>query len=123
MLRSPPKSSIIRKSYPSKLAIKSACPLKTSRQAVQDNGKVHHQHRYIPVKQGVGDTTDEKGLADSHIPKQQQAGVVPVCLLPVLHIGACLAHQEILAVVISKGVVRSCAVPPPPTGTGRYSEA
>ena len=36
------------------------------------------------------------GLAGSHIPKQQQAGVVSVCLLPVLHIGAGLVHQGIL---------------------------
>ena len=42
-------------------------------QAVQDGGKVRHQHRHIPVKQGVGDATGEKGLAGSHIPEQQQA--------------------------------------------------
>ena len=79
-------------------------------QAVQDGGKVRHQHRHIPVKQGVGDTTGEKGLAGSHIPKQQQAGVVLVCLLPVLHIGAGLVHQRILAVVVGKGVVVQIAV-------------
>ena len=79
-------------------------------QAVQDGGKVRHQHRHIPVKQGVGDTTGEKGLAGSHIPEQQQAGVVPVCLLPVLHIGAGLVHQGILAVVVGKGVVVQIAV-------------
>src|SRR5699024_3755605 len=45
-------------------------------QAVQDGGKVRHQNRHIPVKQRVGDTTGEKGLAGSHIPKQQQAGVI-----------------------------------------------
>ena len=80
------------------------------RQAVQDGGKVRHQHRHIPVKQGVGDTTGEKGLAGSHIPKQQQAGVVLVSLLPVLHIGAGLVHQGILAVVVGKGVVVQIAV-------------
>ena len=78
---------------------------KHARQTVQDGGKVRHQHRHIPVKQGVGDTTGEKGLAGSHIPKQKQAGVVPVCLLPVLHVGAGLVHQRILAVVVGKGVV------------------
>jgi len=61
-------------------------------QAVQDGRKVRHQHRHIPVKQGVGDTTGKKGLAGSHIPEQQQTGVVPVCLFPVLHIGAGLVH-------------------------------
>ena len=79
-------------------------------QAVQDGGKVRHQYRHIPVKQGVGDTTGEKGLASSHIPKQKQAGVVPVCLLPVLHVGAGLVHQRILAVVVGKGVVVQIAV-------------
>ena len=79
-------------------------------QAVQNGGKVRHQHRHIPVKQSVGDTTGEKGLAGSHIPKQQQAGVVLVSLLPVLHIGACLVHQRILAVVVGKGVVVQIAV-------------
>src|SRR5699024_8323384 len=80
------------------------------RQAVQDGGKVRHQHRHIPVKQGIGDTTGEKGLAGSHIPKQQQAGVVLVSLLPVLHIGASLVHQRISAVVVGKGVVVQIAV-------------
>ena len=56
------------------------------------------------------DTTGAKGLAGSHIPKQQQAGVVSVCLLPVLHIGAGLVHQRILAVVVGKGVVVQIAV-------------
>ena len=83
---------------------------KHPRQAVQDGGKVRHQHRHIPVKQGVGDTTGEKGLAGSHIPEQQQAGVVFVCLLPVLYIGAGLVHQGILAVVVGKGVVVQIAV-------------
>ena len=55
-----------------------------SRQTVQDDGKVRHQHRHIPVKQGVGDTTGEKGLAGSHIPEQQQAGILPVGFLPML---------------------------------------
>src|SRR5699024_388000 len=42
--------------------------------------------------------------------KQQQASVVSVCLLPVLHIGAGLVHQRILAVVVGKGVVVQIAV-------------
>ena len=79
-------------------------------QAVQDGGKVRHQHRHIPVKQGVGDATGEKRLAGSHIPEQQQAGVVFICLLPVLHIGAGLVHQWVLAVVVGKGVVIEIAV-------------
>ena len=79
-------------------------------QAVQDGGKVRHQHRHIPVKQGVGDTTGEKGLAGSHIPEQQQAGVVLISFLPVLHIGAGFVHQGILAVVVGKGVVVQIAV-------------
>ena len=48
-----------------------------------------------------GTVTDKATKA----PKQKQAGVVPVCLLPVLHIGAGLVHQGILAVVIGKCVV------------------
>ena len=79
-------------------------------QAVQNGGKVRHQHRHIPVKQGVGDATGEKRLAGSHIPEQQQAGVVFICLLPVLHIGAGLVHQWVLAVVVGKGVVIEIAV-------------
>ena len=43
--------------------------------------------------------------AGSHIPEQQQAGVVFICLLPVLHIGAGFVHQWVLAVVVGKGVV------------------
>lgn len=45
-------------------------------QAVQNGGKVRHQHQHIPVKQGVGDTTGEKGLAGSHIPKQRHDEVI-----------------------------------------------
>ena len=51
-----------------------------------------------PVKQGVGDTTGEKGLAGSHIPEQQQPVFVLISFLPVLHIGAGFVHQGILAV-------------------------
>ena len=79
-------------------------------QAVQDGGKVRHQHRHILVKQSVGNTSGEKRLAGSHIPEQQQAGVVFICLLPVLHIGAGLVHQWVLAVVVGKGVVIEIAV-------------
>jgi len=58
-------------------------------QAVQNGGKVRHQHRHILVKQSIGNTSGEKRFAGSHISKQQKPDIALICLFPVLHIGEC----------------------------------
>ena len=79
-------------------------------QLVQDRGDIRHEHRYVPLNQGIGDASGKKGFPRPHIAKKQKAGIFPVCLLSVPRIGTGLLHERVLAVVIGKGEVMEITV-------------
>ena len=105
-----PKSSMMSRSYSSKLAIKSALsseniPVRRFRMVESSSSAPAH-----PGQAGRWRYNRRKRTCRFPHPQTQQASVVSVCLLPVLHIGAGLVHQRILAVVVGKGVVVQIAV-------------
>ena len=56
-------------------------------QPVQDRGDIRHEYRYVLVDQGIGNTSGKEGFSRTHVTEKQKAGILPVCLLPVFHIG------------------------------------